>query len=82
VECAGRTGTAEENKLRPNHANFIGYAPYSNPQISVTVTIPYGYTSGNSMSVANDIFDYYFGFKTLDSILAGSAAKAGLVIDD
>jgi len=69
VQIAGKTGTAEENKLRPNHANFIGYAPYDNPEIGVTVTIPYGYTSGNSVLAANDVFDFYYEYLTLDEIL-------------
>ena len=35
VEIAGKTGTAQEN-TRANHAFFISYGPYANPEISVT----------------------------------------------
>ena len=37
VNVAGKTGTAQENRNRPNHALFISYAPYEDPEISVTV---------------------------------------------
>lgn len=72
---AGKTGTAEEDKNRANHATFIGYAPYENPEVGVTVSIPYGYGSGNSSELAAQVFEYYFGNITLDSILNGSAAQ-------
>ena len=38
VDIAGKTGTAQEN-TRANHAFFISYGPYANPEISVTVNI-------------------------------------------
>ena len=72
---AGKTGTAEEDKNRANHATFIGYAPYEAPEVGVTVSIPYGYGSGNSSELAGQVFEYYFGNITLDSILNGSAAQ-------
>ena len=61
LKVAGKTGTAQENKNRPNHALFISYAPYDNPDITMTVVIPNGYTSSNAAEVARDIYRYYFG---------------------
>lgn len=75
ASVAGKTGTAEEDKNRANHATFIGYAPYENPEVGVTVSIPYGYGSGNSSELAGQVFEYYFGNITLDSILNGNAAN-------
>lgn len=60
VEVAGKTGTAEENELRPNHALFTSYAPFNNPEISVTTVIPFGYSSGNAEELAGLIYAYYF----------------------
>lgn len=60
VEIAGKTGTAQEDKKRPNHALFISFGPYKNPEISVTTVIPFGYTSSNAASVAKDVYEYYF----------------------
>lgn len=60
VTVAGKTGTAEENKNRPNHALFVSYAPFENPEIAITVVIPNGYSSHNSARLASDIYKYYF----------------------
>ncbi len=70
---AGKTGTAEENKDRANHATFIGYAPFESPEVGVTVSIPYGYGSGNSSELAGQVFEYYFGNITLEDILNRNA---------
>lgn len=59
-KVAGKSGTAQESKYRPNHALFISFAPYENPDITVTVVIPYGYTSSNAAKVASDVYKYYF----------------------
>ena len=75
VEIAGKTGTAEENKLMPNHANFISYAPYNNPEVTVSVTIPFGYGSENAAEVAREIYDYYYGYIDLDDILTRDAKE-------
>ncbi len=74
IEVAGKTGTAQEREDRGNHAVFVSYAPYSNPEISVTVTIPYGYSSGNAAALANRVYNYYYGKDTLDSILSRDAS--------
>lgn len=60
VKVAGKTGTAQENKKRPNHALFISYAPYDKPEIAMTVVVPNGYTSANAAEIARDIYKYYF----------------------
>jgi penicillin-binding protein 2 len=67
VEVAGKTGTAEENKIRPSHALFVSYAPFENPEISVTTVIPFGYTSGNAEELAGFIYAYYFDPEKLEN---------------
>lgn len=69
VKVAGKTGTAQESKSKPNHALFVSYAPYEDPEISVTVVIPNGYTSSNSAEVARDIYSYYYGETQLDDLM-------------
>ena len=61
LKVAGKTGTAQENKNRPNHALFISYAPFDQPDITMTVVVPNGYTSSNAAEIARDIYKYYFG---------------------
>lgn len=77
VAAAGKTGTAEENELRPDHATFVSFGPYENPKVSVAVTIPNGYTSGNAAELGSYIYDYYFGYISMDDILSGGARDRG-----
>ena len=78
VEIAGKTGTAQETKSRANHAFFVSFAPYSNPEISVTVNIPFGYSSSNAALVAKNVYKLYFGYTDINSIIN---SKATPVID-
>ena len=73
VEVAGKTGTAQESRTRPNHALFISYAPYEDPEISVTVRVANGYTSDYSAQIARDVYEYYYGLKEEDEIITGTA---------
>lgn len=77
VAVAGKTGTAQIVKTRPNHALFIGYAPYDNPTIALTTRIAYGYTSANAAEVSRLILEYCFGFATADQLLTGQALDVG-----
>ena len=74
VNVAGKTGTAEESANRTNHALFISYAPYENPEITVSTRIAYGYTSAYAANLTRDIYKYYFKLEDEDSILTGTAA--------
>lgn len=71
-DMAGKTGTAEETGM-PNHALFIGYAPYNNPEMAIAVRITNGYSSGNAAAVANDVISYMFGLKEESEIITGTA---------
>ena len=83
VEIAGKTGTAQESKTRGNHAFFISYAPYQNPDISVTVNIPYGYSSTNAATAAKNIYRFYYGYTDLDYIRnTGALDVANVTIGD
>ncbi len=74
ITVAGKTGTAQEREDRGNHAVFVSYAPYDHPEISVTVNIPYGYSSGNAANLANHVYNYCFGKDSLESILSRDAS--------
>lgn len=72
ISVAGKTGTAQIGG-RPNHALFIGFAPYENPQISIATRIAFGYTSHNAADVSQEILSYYFGIKDKEELLDGQA---------
>ncbi len=79
VNVAGKTGTAQETSGHANHAFFISYGPYENPEISVTVNIPNGYSSGNAASLAKNVYRFYFGYTDLDYIMNTGALEAANV---
>ncbi len=60
VTVAGKTGTAQLNDYHANHALFMSYAPYDEPEISVTCVIPNGYASSNAVQTTRDVYKYYF----------------------
>ncbi len=82
VNIAGKTGTAQENS-RGNHAFFISYGPYEHPEISVTVNIPYGYSSSEAAAVAKNVYSLYYGYTDLDYIMnTGALDATNIVIGD
>ena len=59
ASVAGKTGTAQQAKNRPDHALFVGYAPYDEPEISIVTRIPFGYTSSYAVQVSAHILGRY-----------------------
>ena len=76
VNIAGKTGTAQEVKTRGNHAFFISFAPYENPEISVAVSIQNGYNSANAALTAKSVYRYYYGYMSLYEIMSAGALNA------
>lgn len=75
IAAAGKTGTAQQNLNRANHALFVGYAPYDNPEISIATRIAYGYTSHNAAELSKNVFAYYFKVEDTDALLSGQAEE-------
>lgn len=75
IQVAGKTGTAEETRKRANHALFVSYAPYDNPEVTITTRIANGYTSNYAANLTRDIYLYYFGIQEEDAILSGTASR-------
>ncbi len=69
VTIAGKTGTSQISKVDPNNALFVSFAPYENPEISITAVIPNGYTSSNAAELSKDIYKLYFKLDEADKIL-------------
>ncbi len=71
-EAAGKTGTAEAVYYGDSEKNrgdeiinrlFVGYAPYDNPEIAITVVVPYlplGNSNYEINNVSKRVFDAYF----------------------
>ena len=83
VEVAGKTGTSQEDRTRANHGFFISFAPYANPEIAVTVNIPYGYAGTNAATLGKNVYEYYYGYTTLEEILgSGASSVSNVTIND
>ena len=73
INVAGKTGTAQTSLSRTNHALFVGFAPYENPEISLAVRIAYGYTSANAADLAGKVMKYYFDLEDKGTLINGIA---------
>ena len=83
LNVAGKTGTAQQSRSHPNHALFIGFVPYEDPEIAVAVRIANGYTSANTAEVAADLFKYYYNLVDEEEVLTGTASgSSGQTIAD
>lgn len=82
VQVAGKTGTAQESTTRANHALFIGYAPYNNPQIAVATRIANGYKSSYAAQTTSDVLKYYFGQADVDTLLADDSGMTEETVGD
>lgn len=74
IEVAGKTGTAQQSKTKPDHGLFVCYAPYDNPEIAIAMRIANGYTSEYVAEASVDILKYYYGIEEEDMIVTGTAA--------
>ena len=72
----GKTGSAQagRNGEEITNAWFVGFAPYDDPEVAMAVRITNGYTSGNAISVANDIFSYMYNLEDESAIVSGTAS--------
>lgn len=84
VNVAGKTGTAQENLNRANHALFVGYAPYEEPQIGIATRVAFGYSSDYAAQITREIIKYYYGLAEPEEIITGTAGEleGGTAITD
>lgn len=62
IKVAAKSGTAQESPYKNNHNVFTAFAPYDNPQIAITVIIPYGDDSYSPAArISKAIISEYFG---------------------
>ncbi len=78
VSVAGKSGTAQESETRPDHALFISYAPYENPEVSVTCVLQNGYSSGNAIELAGFVYAYMYDPDKLN----GAQMKGNVINSD
>jgi len=63
LAVAGKTGTAQ-NPQGETHAWFIGFAPYDNPEVCITVFLENGGEGGEAAApIARAMLEKYFNIK-------------------
>lgn len=75
VSVAGKTGTAQQSSDKPNHALFVGFTPFEDPQISIATRIAFGYTSHNAADVSRDILGCYYKLPEYMGMVNGEATN-------
>lgn len=84
VTVAGKTGTAQESKTRANHALFVCFVPYEEPEIAIATRIAFGYSSDYAAQTTKDVLAFYYGVDDDEDIVTGTAAdiETGAVSGD
>lgn len=67
VSAAGKTGTAQWSSEKKPHAWFIGFAPYNDPEVAITILLEEGEEgSATAVAVADEWLRWYFGSRQFD----------------
>ena len=66
IKVCGKTGTAENEKTiedeSKTHATFVGFAPYDDPQIAVSIVLEHaGYGGTVAAPIAREVIKQYLG---------------------
>lgn len=70
VTVAGKSGTAQENLSRGDHANYITWAPYKDADVAVAVMIPNGYAAVNAGIMSYYTLSAYYDSYIPDAVYA------------
>ncbi len=66
IVVAGKTGTAE-NPPYPDHAWFVGFAPYERPRIVVAVFVEYGLHGYVAARIATKVMEQYLNVSLVNA---------------
>ena len=80
VSSAGKTGTAQQSALHPDHGLFVGFAPAENPEIAIAVRIANGYSSAYAAEIGRDIIRTKYQLAEKEELVTGHAAAIGTVV--
>jgi len=69
TRVAGKTGTVQIRTTQSENATFVAAAPFNKPEISMSVVIEKGAHGTWAGYVSEDVFAYYFGYKTFEEAL-------------
>ena len=64
LSTGGKTGTAQVGSTKSPNATIVAFAPFTNPELAMSVVIENGRHGTWAGFTAEDVFAYYFGYKT------------------
>ncbi len=80
ISMAGKTGTAQQSAVHPDHGLFVGFAPAETPEIAIAVRIANGYSSSYAAEIGRDIVRANYKLADKEELITGSAAELGTAI--
>ena len=77
VKVFGKSGTAQEDKTRGDHACYIMFSEdsYGNPDVAVSVMIPFGHSATHAGLMAYYAMSAYYDSELADSIIFTTKGK-------
>jgi penicillin-binding protein 2 len=69
LTTGGKTGTVQIRASESSNATIVAFAPYEEPELSMSVVIERGSRGTWAGFVAEDVFAYYFGYKSFNQSL-------------
>ena len=64
VVVAGKTGTAQQSRSKPDHSLFICFAPaVGEAEVALSVRIPFGFYSDYAAQLAHECLQAYYGIE-------------------
>ena len=61
VQVAGKTGTAQQSRSKPDHALYIAFAPaIGDAEVALSVRIPFGFYSDYAAQLAHECLQAYY----------------------
>ena len=71
IQMAGKTGTAQQSEIHPDHGLFVGFAPADAPEIAIAVRIANGYSSSYAAEIGRDIVKAKYQLGDINEIITG-----------
>jgi len=79
----GKTGTVQINEAEvSDNATGVAFSPFNNPEIAISSVIEKGAKGAWAEFVAEDVFAYYFGYKTFNESMDLPEEPAADTTDD
>ena len=67
LPVAAKTGTSQLGEGKTNHAIFMCYAPFDDPEIAIAIVVERGQSGANLSKMARNVLDAYFSLGSISN---------------